>query len=84
MPAHDWTRIEPGIFHDFHHSWIEELKRALNSGLLPPGHDALATSYQSGLASCKKSSMNRWSGEVESSTIKSNSCIKPPSAKATR
>ena len=39
---------------------------------------------QTGLESCSKSSMNRWSGEVESSMTKSNSCIKPPSAKATR
>src|SRR5438309_561880 len=21
MPIHDWTRVEAGIFHDFHHSW---------------------------------------------------------------
>ncbi len=36
MPFHDWTRVEPGIFHDFHLAWIGELRRALNSGLLPP------------------------------------------------
>jgi hypothetical protein len=22
MPIHDWKRVEPGIFHDFHHEWI--------------------------------------------------------------
>lgn len=22
MPIHDWTRVEAGIFHDFHHAWI--------------------------------------------------------------
>ncbi len=27
MPVHDWTRVEAGIFHDFHHAWIEEIKR---------------------------------------------------------
>lgn len=42
MPTHDWTKVEPGIFHDFHLSWIGELKRALNSGLLPPDYYALA------------------------------------------
>jgi hypothetical protein len=24
MPIHDWTRVEPGIFHAFHHDWITE------------------------------------------------------------
>jgi hypothetical protein len=38
MPIHDWTRVDAGIFHDFHHSWIEEIKRALNRGLRPFGH----------------------------------------------
>ena len=42
MPAHDWTRVEAGIFHDFHCSWIVELKNALNAGLLPPQYYALA------------------------------------------
>jgi hypothetical protein len=23
MPIHDWTRVDAGIFHDFHHAWIE-------------------------------------------------------------
>ena len=36
MPIHDWTKVEAGIFHDFHSDWIQVLKRALNSGLLPP------------------------------------------------
>lgn len=30
MPVHDWTRVEAGIFHHFHHAWIEENTRALN------------------------------------------------------
>lgn len=42
MPVHDWSRIEAGIFHDFHHAWIEEIKRALNGGLLPDDFYALA------------------------------------------
>ncbi|MBM4071621.1 MAG: DUF4058 family protein [Planctomycetes bacterium] len=42
MPIHDWTRVEAGIFHHFHHSWIEELQRALNRDLLPADYYALA------------------------------------------
>jgi hypothetical protein len=42
MPIHDWSRVEAGIFHDFHHSWIEELKRALNGGVLPEQYYALS------------------------------------------
>jgi hypothetical protein len=45
MPVHDWTRVTAGIFHDFHHAWIEELKRALNDGLLPNAYYALAEQY---------------------------------------
>lgn len=42
MPVHDWSRIDAGIFHDFHHAWIEEIKRSLNSGLLPDDFYAMA------------------------------------------
>ncbi len=42
MPIHDWSRVDAGIFHDFHHAWIEEIKRSLNRGLLPPDYYALA------------------------------------------
>ncbi len=48
MPIHDWTRVEAGIFHDFHHAWIEEIKRALNAGLLPPDYYALAEQHAAG------------------------------------
>ena len=36
MPVHNWKRVQSGIFHDFHTAWIGELRRVLNSGLLPP------------------------------------------------
>ena len=36
------SRVKSGIFHHFHHSWIEELQRALNRGLLPPDYYAMA------------------------------------------
>jgi hypothetical protein len=42
MPVHDWTRIDAGIYHDFHLSWIDEIKKTLNGGLLPSGYYALA------------------------------------------
>jgi len=48
MPIHDWTRVAAGIFHDFHHSWIEELKRALNRGLLPNSLYAMAEQIAGG------------------------------------
>lgn len=41
MPIHDWTRVDAGIFHDFHQSWIPEIKRVLNDGRLPADHYAL-------------------------------------------
>lgn len=49
MPVHDWTRVDAGIFHDFHHEWISTIKRALNAGLLPPDHYALAEQIAGGL-----------------------------------
>lgn len=41
MSVHDWTMVDPGIFHDFHLAWIAEFRRALNGGLLPEGYYAL-------------------------------------------
>jgi len=49
MPIHDWSRVEAGIFHTFHHSWIEEIQRALNAGSLPPDYYALAEQRAVGL-----------------------------------
>src|SRR5215475_14117795 len=42
MPVHDWTRVSDGTFHDFHYSWVLEIKRALKRGLLPPGYYVMA------------------------------------------
>lgn len=41
MAIHDWTSVEAGIFHAFHHDWITEISRALNHGLLPSDYYAL-------------------------------------------
>jgi hypothetical protein len=51
MPLHDWTRVDAGIFHDFHLEWIHSLKAVLNSGLLPPEYYALAEQVAGGLHS---------------------------------
>ena len=42
MPVHDWTRVSGGTFHDFHYSWVLEIKRALKRGLLPKGYYVMA------------------------------------------
>ncbi|MFO7906675.1 MAG: DUF4058 family protein [Planctomycetota bacterium] len=42
MPVHDWTRVGDGTFHDFHYSWVLEIKRALNRGPLPSGYYVMA------------------------------------------
>lgn len=45
MPAHDWTRTEDGVFHNFHLQWIARLNEALNSELLPDRYYALAEQH---------------------------------------
>lgn len=45
MPIHDWTRVDAGIFHGFHLSWIAHIKERLNTGGLPPGYYADAEQY---------------------------------------
>src|SRR5438309_9421630 len=45
MPLHDWTRVDAGIFHDFHTVWIGAIRTALNDGLLPKGYYALAEQH---------------------------------------
>ena len=42
MPVHDWTKVDAGIFHDFHTAWLVEIRNALNGGLLPAPYYALA------------------------------------------
>jgi hypothetical protein len=48
VPIHDWTRVDAGIFHAFHHDWITELARALNRGLLPADYYALPEQHAAG------------------------------------
>src|SRR5438477_12894180 len=48
MPAHDWTRVEAGIFHHFHQDWTIEICRNLNAGRLPHGYFALVEQVAAG------------------------------------
>jgi hypothetical protein len=45
MPVHDWTRVDAGVFHDFHNTWIALLRIAFNSGLLPDGYYAMSEQH---------------------------------------
>lgn len=49
MPIHDWTHVEAGIFHHFHHDWITELARALNHRVLSSDYYAMAEQIAGGL-----------------------------------
>jgi hypothetical protein len=49
MPMHDWTVVEAGIFHAFHHDWITEISRVLNQDLLPDGYYSLPEQIAAGL-----------------------------------
>jgi Protein of unknown function (DUF4058) len=40
MPVHDWTRVDAGIFHDFHTMWLVSLRNALKR-ILPPAYYAM-------------------------------------------
>jgi hypothetical protein len=48
MPLHDWTRLDAGIFHSFHLSWIGEIVKVLNNGLLPDGYYSLGEQVAGG------------------------------------
>jgi hypothetical protein len=45
MPVHDWSRVSDGTFHDFHYSWVLEIKRALMRGVLPEGYYVMAEQF---------------------------------------
>src|SRR5262245_33635506 len=45
---HDWTKVEAGIYHAFHHRWISALSDVLNGGTLPPDFYALPEQVAAG------------------------------------
>ena len=48
MPMHDWSKVDAGIFHAFHHRWISALSDALNGGRLPADYYALPEQVAAG------------------------------------
>jgi hypothetical protein len=48
MPVHDWTRVEGGILHAFHHRWISAISDTLNEGILPEDYYALPEQHAAG------------------------------------
>ncbi len=48
MPIHDWTRVRPNRFHDFHQKWTVAICNALNAGQLPPGYFAMVEQITGG------------------------------------
>jgi len=42
MPLHDWSRVDSGIFHNFHLLWISRINAHLNETLLPEPYYAIA------------------------------------------
>jgi hypothetical protein len=48
MPIHDWSRVDAGLFHNFHQRWIAALCDALNTGGLPADYFALQEQVVSG------------------------------------
>src|SRR5689334_21320880 len=49
MPIHDWSRVDPNLFHHFHQRWTIAICDALNGGLLPSGFSALIEQHAMGL-----------------------------------
>ena len=45
MAVHDWTRVDAGLFHDFHQRWAVALSGGLNAGRLPADYFALVEQY---------------------------------------
>ena len=49
MPMHDWTHVEPTIYHHFHQRWTIAIADALNAGRLPSGYSALIEQHSGGV-----------------------------------
>lgn len=50
MPVHEWSRVEAGSFHDFHHSLVHQISRELNGSLLAPRYYARVEPFVGGLS----------------------------------
>jgi hypothetical protein len=47
MPLHDWSKVDAAVFHDFHRSWVGEIARALNWGVLSAEYYAVVEKHNS-------------------------------------
>lgn len=65
MPVHDWTRVSDGTFHDFHYSWVLEIKRALKNGLLPDGYYVMAEQFGGDVGAPDVLTLQATAGQVE-------------------
>ena len=45
MPIHDWSKVDPNLFHHFHQAWSLTICNALTDGLLPTGFSALVEQH---------------------------------------
>jgi hypothetical protein len=39
---HDWSKVKPGTYHNFHQLWTSSITNQINSGILPRGCFAMA------------------------------------------
>jgi hypothetical protein len=65
MPMHDWTRVEAGIFHAFHHGWVSTICAALNLGVLSDDHYALPEQVAADIGPDVFVLRDRWPDEAE-------------------
>ena len=69
MPMHNWTKVPPGTYHNFHYRWIAAIMDQLNAGLLPPGCFAMAE------PASKPSTSLVMKAEIERYSLKANRIV---------
>jgi hypothetical protein len=85
MPIHDWTRVDAGLFHAFHQSWIVVLSRALNAGVLPADYFALPEqSIQGPIPDVLTLNLSSGRGEPNRTTSGLSVATAPPRARLVR
>lgn len=45
MPIHNWSKVDPNLFHHFHQAWTLTICNVLNGELLPRGYSALVKQH---------------------------------------
>jgi hypothetical protein len=77
MPMHDWTRVDAGIYHAFHHEWISEIHRALLK-LLPRDYYSLPEQQAAGFGPDVLTLKNR---EAEESSPRGTATLTRPKSR---